>query len=257
MARLVLLVSILLSGFPSMVVVNAGAVPPADQLFRQVEARFDRLSTLSYAVKRSACSKKQCAEDQWLFRYKKPDQVRVDYRLSYEKVIVSGGTVLTEYIPAGKKALRTDLAAMPEEKRKEILKAAFGRVSVAGLRLGDYEEMVRRAVSVKEVRWGGEDAYRVEGADPRYVVYIHKDRNALLRTEIYDKKGNLVVRTDASNFTEAAGALWLPREIKTTYNSPDGFVQTTVLLRDIRGDEPIPDEVFQFEAPPGVSVVNN
>jgi outer membrane lipoprotein-sorting protein len=199
------------------------------QLFKQVESRFASLNSLSYTVKRTVTSRKQHAEDQWLFRYRQPDSVRIDYLLPHERTIIIDKNTLVEYIP----------------------------VSVDGLHLGSYEEMEKRAVRVQPVQWAGMDAYRVEGADPRYLVYIDKGKKALLRTEIYDKKGKLTIRTEASKFVEVAKDFWFPQAVRINYASESGPVQSTLLLQDIKVGDIISDDVFHLSFPKGVEIILN
>lgn len=238
---------------------HAAAVenPSAAELFSQVEARFDRLNSLSYQVKRIASSSKQRSEDQWQFRYRKPDMTRIDYHLPQERVLYFDGATLVEYLPTAKKALKTEVSTLSAEQRSATLQGAFSRVALPGLRLGDYAEMSRRATSVKPVRWEGVDAYLVEGANPRYAVYIDLKRRVLLRTEIYDQNGKLAMRADGSDFTEVSRDFWLPREIKSTYGTASGFLNTTIKLSKIQVDEPIAVEVFRFQTPTGVTFVTH
>lgn len=237
--------------------VHATDLPSPGELFRQVEERFTAVGTLSYTVKRLASSKKQAAEDRWLFRFKTPDKVRIDYLEPYNRVIVADGTNLVEYVPVAHKAIKTDLSAVSPEKRKKILSGVFKRLSVDGLRLGNYEEMLRRAVKVTEIRLGERDAWLVEGATPRYLVYIDREKLALLRTEIYAANGELVLRTESSAFIEASRGFWLPREIITDYHTSEGFYRTTVKLSEVRVNDVIADRIFQFAPPAGVEIITS
>ncbi len=227
------------------------------QLFKQVENRFASLNSLSYTVKRTVVSRKQQAEDQWLFRYRHPDSVRIDYLLPHERTIIIDKNTLVEYIPEIKKVMKTELAAMPKEKKEQTIAAVMARVSVDGLHLGSYEEMEKRAVRVQPVQWAGMDAYMVEGADPRYIVYIDKSKKVLLRTEIYDKKGRLIIRTEASKFVEVAKDFWFPQAVRINYTSESGPIQSTLLLQDIKVGDIISNDVFHVSLPKGVEIILN
>jgi outer membrane lipoprotein-sorting protein len=228
----------------------------AGSLFLGVEQRFLNVDTLSYTVKKVSTLKSKQNEEEWLFRYKKPRQVRIDYQVPHERLIVLDEQALVEYIPLLKKAVRTDLASKSKNKADQTIADVMSHVSVDGLRVGNYEELEKKAVSVRKVTWAGADAYLIEGTDPRYVMYIDKAKNVLLRSEIYDKKGVLVIRTEASRFTETAKDFWMPREIHITYNTPEGFVQSKILLQDIKVDEMIPEDVFHFSVPKGTVIKN-
>ncbi len=228
----------------------------AGALFLGVEQRFLNLETLSYTVKKVSTLKNKQHEEEWTFRYKKPGSVRIDYQAPHERLIVLDEQSLFEYIPVLKKAVRTDLTSK-SKKAIQTVAEVMSHVSVDGLRVGNYQELEKKAVSVRKVTWAGADAYLVEGTDPRYVMYIDDAKKALLRTEIYDKKGGLVIRTDASRFVEAAKDFWMPREVHVTYNTPEGFVQSKILLQDIKVDEAISGELFHFSAPKGTAVIQN
>lgn len=232
------------------------AGPSAAELFEQVETRFNRLNTLSYQVKRTASSQKQRSEDQWQFRYSKPDMTRIDYHVPEERILFFDGTTLVEYLPTAKKALRTNISTLSGEQRNATLQGAFERIAIPGLRLGAYEEMSQRASNVKAVRWEGVDAFLVEGANPRYSVYIDPKRHVLLRTELYDKSGKLVLRADAFDFVEVSRDFWFPKEIKSTFGTPTGFLSTSVKFSEIKADVPITADIFRFHAPTGVIVIN-
>lgn len=235
----------------------ANEAPSAAELFKKVEDRFAGLQSISYSVKRFSTSKQQAAGDRWLFRFKSPDKVRIDYLEPYNRLIVTDGASLLEYLPSAGKALKTDLASLSPQKRAMVLSGAFGRVSVDGLRLGNYQEMLRRAVKVTPARVGDNKAWLVEGANPRYRVYIDQEKAVPLKTEIYDADGELVLRTEASSLYQAAPGFWLPREIASTTRAPDGFYKTALSLSEVRVDEAIADRVFRFELPAGVEITTS
>lgn len=238
-------------------IARASEAPSAGELFQKVEDRFDKLQSISYTVKRFTASKQQAADDRWLFRLKSPDKVRVDYLEPYSRLIVTDGASLLEYLPSERKALTTDLASLAPEKRTAVLSGVFKRLSVDGLRLGNYQEMLRRAVKVTEARLGENKAWLVEGANPRYLVFIGQEKAVLLKTEIYDADGQLILRTESSAMIEAAPGFWLPREIASTTRAPGGFYKTTLSLSDIRVDEAMADQVFRFELPAGVDIATS
>uniref|UniRef100_C6E6V2 Putative outer membrane lipoprotein-sorting protein n=1 Tax=Geobacter sp. (strain M21) TaxID=443144 RepID=C6E6V2_GEOSM len=236
---------------------GANEAPSAAELFKRVEGRFARLQSISYSVKRFSTSKQQAAGDRWLFSFKSPDKVRVDYLEPYSRLIVTDGASLLEYLPSARKALKTDLVSASPQKRAMVLNGALGRVSVDGLRLGNYQEMLRRAVKVTPARVGENKAWLVEGANPRYLVFIDQEKEVPLKTEIYGADGGLILRTEASSLYQAAPGFWLPREIASTTRAADGFYKTTLSLSDIRVDEAIADQVFRFDLPAGVEIATS
>lgn len=228
----------------------------AGTLFREVEERFADLSALSYSVKRVSESRAVRAEERWTFRFAKPDRVRIDYREPHERIIIIDAESLWEYIPELRKAVRTDLTRLDKDKRGRLVAEVMARVSIDGLRLAKFDELEKKAVRVRKVSWSGADAFLIEGADPRYAVYIDRQKKTLLRTEIYDRKGGLTLRTEASSFVEAAQNFWMPREVRATYATQAGFVQSTAALSDIKINDVVTDDLFRFSAPKGVEVIS-
>lgn len=234
---------------------DAGGEPAARALFQQVEDRFLNADTLSYTVKKVSVSRKMRTEERWVFRYKRPDLVRIDYQSPHERSVIINSSLLWEYIPQLRKAAKTDLSALTAEQKARKVAEVMAHVSVDGLRLGNFENMAKNARSVKIALWSGKPVQAVEGADPRFAVYIEKERSVLLRTEIYDRKGNLVIRTEASRFMEAAPGFWMPQEIRATYGTKEGFVQSAITLQDIAVNTSLADELFRFAVPKGVEVI--
>ena len=240
---------------PAVPVSASGSEQAARTLFQRVEDRFLNADTLSYTVKRVTASTKMKTEERWVFRYQKPDRLRIDYQSPHERIIVMDGATLWEYIPQLKKAAKTDLAALHPGQKEQKISEVMAHVSIDGLRLGNFDGMAKNARSVKNALWSGTQVQVVEGADPRYAVYIDKERTVLLRTEIYDRKGNLVIRTEASRLTEAAPGFWIPQEIHATISTKDGFIQSAITLQDFRVNASFADDLFRFVVPKGVEVI--
>lgn len=233
---------------------NAVNVPSPRELFNRVEERFTAITSLSYTVKRSASSNQQVAKDRWLFRFKSPDKIRIDYLEPYSRLIVTDSTTLMEYLPTARKAIKTNLAAIAPEDREKFLIGVFKRVSVDGLRLGNYQEMLQRAVKVSDVNLGERRAWLVEGRNPSYLLFIDQEKSVLLKTEIYDADGQLILRTESTELFELAPGFWFPREIRSSTRASAGFYKTTVKLSDIKVNEVTADQTFQFYPPAGVDI---
>ena len=71
------------------------------------------------------------------------------------------------------------------------------------------------------------------------------------------ERAAFLIRTEASRFVEAARGFWLPQEIRTAYGTPDGFVQSTVVLQDIKVNERMADDAFRLAFPKGVEIIPN
>lgn len=233
--------------------------PGAREIFRKSEERFLGITSLSYTVKRKVSLKRSSSEEQWFFRYRDSGSgtTRIDYLVPHERTIIVDSDALWEYIPSAKKAMHTQLKRLPVDARQQTVGAVLSRVSVDGLRLGSYEEMAGKAVKIESASLSGREMYRIEGAGPKYVVHIDKSRNVLVKMEIFDKDGRLVIRTEASRFIEVEKDFWMPQEIRASYTTPEGPVKSTVVLQDIRVNAPMQDEVFQLKLQKDVAVISN
>lgn len=228
----------------------------AEKLFAQVEEKFSKIHTLSYTVERNSHSKLRRQKERWIFKSRQPSDLRVEYLAPHYRLIVVNSNVLWEYIPEKKKAMRTNLAVMGREKRQRIIATVFAHVSVAGIRLGDYATMLERVASIHASE-SDNNVYIVKGSAPKYVVVIDSAKGVLLRTELYDAEDKLTIRTEASRFLEIAPSFWFPQEIRITYRARQELVQSTVYLSDIRSNEIMPDDIFDFKPSDTVKVINN
>jgi outer membrane lipoprotein-sorting protein len=227
-----------------------------EKLFRETEARFDSAQSLQYTVSKTTRMDRRTVEERWTLFYEQPDLLRVDYHQPIERLLVMNAEDMWEYIPAARKAVRTRLSKLSDEKRTTLLASVLGRVSVDGLRLGDYRDMIQRAVSVRTTGTNSE-TYIVEGQDPRFVVEIDASRHALLRTEIYDTKGKLKIRTVSSAFSEIISGFWFPSRIQATYWSAGGYVVSDFSLIEAQVNGIIAPPTFQFTPREGIAVVEN
>lgn len=235
---------------------EAAQSPSAAEIFALVDAPYTRVSTLGYSVRRTVTGNGTSGEDQWTYRWRRPDSVRVDYVGPYERTIILAGGQVVEYIPAARKAVITDLPRDPASAG-ELIRSVMGRLSVDGLRVGDAANLAARTTAVREAREGGREVYLLEGARPRYAMTVDRERLVLTRMEVYDAKDDLVLKTESSDFLSAGAGLWLPRRIKVQYRSEAGYVTSVFSIRDARADAALSDELFRFERPAGVEVVHS
>jgi outer membrane lipoprotein-sorting protein len=228
----------------------------AEKLLRETESRFDSVQSLQYTVAKTTHMNRRTVIERWTQRYQQPNLLRVDYLLPVERLLVMSNNDIWEYIPEARKAVYTRLDKLTDEKRAAFIASVLGRVSIDGLRPGNYREMLQRVVRVQPVRTNG-DIYVIEGRDPKFIVEIDASRQALLRTEVYDTKGNLKIRTAASELSEIVPGFWFPEKIRATYWNDDAYIVSDFVLTDVRVNEQIPPDTFKFEPRPGILVRKN
>lgn len=226
----------------------------AKELFEQMNSRFASLTSLSYTVNRTTITGIKSIEEKWDFRLKAPSLMKIEYYTPNHRLVVINETVLWEYIPSMKKALRTDLAAMPEEKKVKTVSSLMSHVAVDGLRIGDYSKMIQRVTSVTR---GENNIYIIQGQNPKFVVHTDGEKNSLIHSELYDEKGDLMIQTDASQFVRVAPEFWFPQNITAIYRSKNGMIKSQTVMTNIRANDNPADEIFLFTPPEGVKVSKN
>lgn len=75
----------------------------------------------------------------------------------------------------------------------------------------------------------------------KMISWVDKTRNIIYKSEMYDRRGNLVKEMEMSNFQNIQGQL-TPLEIKVTTIAAGTF--TTIYADIIKYDDPIPEGVF-------------
>ena len=235
---------------------NTEITSKAENLFRSVESRFDGIRNLSYTVEKTTRSDRRTVTEQWTMRYQQPDLLRIDYELPVPRQLIVNRHDMWEYIPAARKAMHTPLDKLTGEQRSAFMASVLGRVAVDGLRLGDYQGMLQRVVSVRPDGVDTNDCV-VEGRDPKFIVEIDTARNVPLRTETYDNKGTLKVRTVASELAEIAAGFWFPKKLLATYGTANGYVESSIELTHVRLNEDFPADIFDFAPREGIAVVEN
>lgn len=223
----------------------------ARDLFEQLNARYDQLSAWSYTVVRTTAAADKSVEEKWDFRFKAPNFMKIEYYSPVHRIIVMNESTLWEYIPAAKKAVRTDLAALPQTERTELLASVMARVAVDGLRVGDTSKMIP---AVTKLSQGDDNMCTVEGRNPNFTVRADRSRMVLLHSEFRDEKGGLVMQTDASNFQEVQPGFWCPQKIVAVRKSDKGLLRSEIVLKNVRANDNPPDSLFEFAPPDGVAV---
>jgi outer membrane lipoprotein-sorting protein len=222
--------------------------------FENVEKKFEQVQTLQYKAERVSSTRRQTVTENWTLSLHEPDSVRLDYRAAQERLIVANPSSLWEYAPSVRKVQHTDLRSLPVPDRNKLLLGVLAKVSIDGIRLGSYQELVRGVTRIVEAT-NAANTVTVEGQGPRFAVTVDMDRGILLETEIYDTKGNLKLRTRASDFLEISKGFWYPQHIEATYCVSDELVVRRITLSGIAVNAPMSADTFQFVPPKFVTVI--
>jgi outer membrane lipoprotein-sorting protein len=254
--QLYFLAGLVLAGWAPAGAQSTNLPQQAAELFAGVEQRFEAVQTLQYTVNRTSRAGSHSLTDRWTFRYQKPDLLRIDYEIPQEHVLIRNRQVLWEYIPAARKALRTDLSKLSDAEQAKLIAQVFARVAVSGLRPGNFNAMAERTTRIQPATNAQAAVATIEGADPKFFVQIDVTRKALLRTELYNANGEVMLTTMAGQFLEVVPGFWVPQTIQITQREKDALAVSTLTFSNIKVNEALPAEVFQFTPSDKISVSN-
>ena len=89
----------------------------------------------------------------------------------------------------------------------------------------------------------------------KLLVWIDRERLALVKKELYKEPNQLVSRTENENFLEIIPGLWLPRKVESTVQTEKGEIIKQLILRNIKVNKSMPENTFQFTPPKGCEVM--
>lgn len=231
----------------------APVVPEVERVFAAVESRFASVTGMAYTVERTVQGVRHAATEKWTFRYVAPDRIRVDCLAPDERTLILNGAVMHEYVPAARRALKTDMSRLSAADRQARVARILARVAVDGIRIGNATEMARRATRM-DADSGNPGVCVIQGDGPRYAVGIDTNRQVLVTTDLFDGEGRLALSTRAADFTEVAPSFWYPKTVCVRAATERGIVESVCRISDIRVNTPISDAAFVFSVPPYVTV---
>jgi len=245
----------LLMLWPNLSKANTGTVAKAEAqtLLEDLSRHFSNIHTLSYTAERTTQGRRQASKERWTFAYTTPGFVRVDYQYPTERHLILTTNALYEYIPALRRALRTDLAQISDTARQTTIKQTLARISLDGINPANFQEMVSRTTSVTFPS-PISNFCRITGNNPKFLLELDRQQKVLLTTDIYTQKNDLLLHSEASKFVEASPGFWYPQQLDTRYLTDQGFVTTTTMIRDITINTPLTSTLFQFSPPTHVTL---
>lgn len=229
---------------------STGSVAQAEAqaLLGSLAGHFTGIHTLSYTAERTTEGRRQFSRERWYFAYQAPGFVRIDCQYPVERHLILTTNSLYEYIPAVKRAMRTDLEKLTDTDRQITIKQTLSRISLDGINPDKFQEMTARATSVMtDPSLPG--MCRVSGSNPKFLIELDRQKKVLVTTDIYTSESSLLLHTEASRFIEATPGFWYPQEIKARYLTDKGFVNTSTMIRDIHINSTLSNTLFRFTLP--------
>jgi len=201
-------------------------------------------------------------QEEWRFFFQNPGLARIEVMLPKRITLLMNQDDIWQHILEEKKVLRRKIKHLREKERMLLVGKFLKPYEIEGWGLSISSKFGDRLRLVKEEVVKGKKCYLIEckpktddSQGLKLLVWIDKDRLALVRKELYKEADNLISRTENENFLEIIPGIWLPRKVETAVQTEKGEVIKQLILRNIRMNESMPAKTFQFISPKGCEVI--
>ena len=225
----------------------------ASQAFEVVNRKYDEASSLQYQVERKTVAKGITVVEKWDFACATPGILKIDYRAPEKRVFMADGQTFTEYLPAARMAQRTSMSGKDAPAAREQIASVLQRLSVDGLRIGDYGELLNHLATV-EVSSNKPAILIAEGENPRYRIRIDTQRKLLLSFEKWNRNGDLEQSIQAGGFVEPKPGFWMPAKVKTVFLDRNELAERETTISGVKVDSPFSAKTLDFTLPDDVEI---
>jgi len=201
-------------------------------------------------------------QEEWRFFFQNPGLARIEVMLPKRITRLMNQDGIWQHILEEKKVVRRKIKHLSEKERMLLVGKFLKPYEIEGWGLSISSKFGDRLRLVKEEVVKGKKCYLIEckpktddSQGLKLLVWIDKDRLALVRKELYKEADNLISRTENENFLEIIPGIWLPRKVETAVQTEKGEVIKQLILRNIRMNESMPAKTFQFISPKGCEVI--
>ena len=201
-------------------------------------------------------------QEEWRFFFQNPGLARIEVMLPKRITLLMNQDDIWQHILEEKKVVRRKIKHLREKERMLLVGKFLKPYEIEGWGLSISSKFGDRLRLVKEEVVKGKKCYLIEckpktddSQGLKLLVWIDKDRLALVRKELYKEADNLISRTENENFLEIIPGIWLPRKVETAVQTEKGEVIKQLILRNIRMNESMPAKTFQFISPKGCEVI--
>ncbi len=221
--------------------------PEVQTVAAAVNEHFAKLSTFSARVVRNTQSPQGTARQEWKVLLRLPDQIRVEWLGPQPMTFITSGTEAWYYTPAEKKAVHVPkvdpeslpkmdlgLNVLPEYIQTHLFKISEDSPEGQWLLVGRPTSTSER---VAEVR-----------------LWIDQSSKCLLRSELYDREGQIRVKTLYTRFRDCEQGLQLPGKCTILSYDRGACLESEMTFLELRANVPVQDENFRFLPPDGVEV---
>jgi outer membrane lipoprotein-sorting protein len=195
-------------------------------------------------------------QEEWRFFFQNPGLARIEVMLPKRITLLINKDDIWQHILEEKKVVRRKIKHLREKERMLLVSKFLKPYEIEGWGLSISSKFGDRLRLVKEEVVKGKKCYLIEckpktddSQGLKLLVWIDRDRLALVRKELYKEADNLISRTENENFLEIIPGIWLPRKVETAVQTEKGEIIKQLILRNIRINESMPAETFQFIPP--------
>lgn len=196
------------------------------------------------------------SQEEWRFFFQNPGLARIDVMLPKKVTLLINQEDIWQYILEEKKVVRRKIKHLREKERMLLVGKFIKPYEIEGWGLSISSKFGDRLRLVKEEVVKGKKCYLIEckpktddSQGLKLLVWIDRERLALVRKELYKEADNLISRTENENFLEIIPGIWLPRKVETAVQTEKGEIVKQLILRNIRMNESMPAKTFQFIPP--------
>ena len=195
-------------------------------------------------------------QEEWRFFFQNPGLARIEVMLPKRITLLINKDDIWQHILEEKKVVRRKIKHLREKERMLLVSKFLKPYEIEGWGLSISSKFGDRLRLLKEEVVKGKKCYLIEckpktgdSQGLKLLVWIDRDRLALVRKELYKEADNLISRTENENFLEIIPGIWLPRKVETAVQTDKGEIIKQLILRNIRMNESLPAETFQFIPP--------
>ena len=196
------------------------------------------------------------SQEEWRFFFQNPGLARIEIMLPKKVTLLINQEDIWQYNLEEKKVVRRKIKHLREKERMLLVGKFLKPYEIEGWGLSVSSKFGDRLRLMKEEVVKGKKCYLIEckpktddSQGLKLLVWIDRERLALVRKELYKEADNLISRTENENFLEIIPGIWLPRKVETAVQTEKGEIIKQLILRNIRMNESMPAKTFQFIPP--------
>ena len=235
----------------------------AQDIISKVEQNFSKIENYQVNVSRIYYRNEILElQEEWRFFFKNPGFAKVEFVLPKKVALIINQDDVWQYFLEEKRVMRRKINDLKEKEKLLLIGNLLKPYEIEGWVLSVSSKFGDRLKLVREEVIKGRKCYLIECKPKtdnpqqlRLLVWIDRERLALVKKELYKEPNQLVSRTENENFLEIIPGLWLPRKVESTVQTEKGEIIKQLILRNIKVNKSMPENTFQFIPPKGCEVM--